>query len=95
MPSISIAKKHALTHKKAKEVAEQVAKDLKKRFELDYVWEGDHVEFERIGVSGRMLVGKDRIALDVHISLLLSPLKPVIEREIHATLDKLVTNKKA
>jgi putative polyhydroxyalkanoate system protein len=90
MAHISIARKHAFTHKKAKEVAEKIARDLKSRFSLDYAWEGDHVDFERPGVSGRMLVGKDKIALDVHLGFLLSALRPAIEREIHAQLDKLV-----
>ena len=94
MPAISIARKHALSHKKAKDVADKIAKDLKKRFELDYAWHGDHVDFERPGVSGRMHVSKDRIALDVQLGLLLTPLKPAIEREIHAMLDKLVVTKK-
>lgn len=95
MPLISIAKKHALSHKKAKEAADRIAKDLKKRFELDYSWEGDHVDFARPGISGRMHVGKDQIALDVRLGLLLTPLKPAIEREIHAALDKLTPSKKA
>lgn len=90
MASISIAKKHALSHKKAKEIADKIAKDLKRRFELDYAWEGDHVDFERPGVSGRMRVSRTDIALDVHLGFLLTPLKPAIEREIHAQLDKLV-----
>ena len=94
MPAISIARKHALSHKKAKDVADKIAKDLKRRFELDYAWHGDHVDFERPGVSGRMHVSKDRIALDVQLGLLLTPLKPAIEREIHAVLDKLVVTKK-
>lgn len=90
MPVISIAKKHALPHKRAKDVAEQVAKDLQQRFELDYSWKGDDVDFARPGVTGRMHVGKDAISLDVKLGLLLSPLKPAIEREIHAALDKLL-----
>jgi putative polyhydroxyalkanoate system protein len=90
MATISIARKHALSHKKAKDVAEKIAKDLEKRFELDYAWSGDHVDFERPGVSGRMLVGKDKIALDVNLGWLLTPLKPAIEREITAQLDKLL-----
>ena len=87
MAVISIAKKHSLSHRSAKDVAERVAKDLKKRFELDYAWDGDDVEFERPGISGRMHVGKQTISLDVRLGLLLTPLKPAIEREIHATLD--------
>jgi len=37
-----------------------------------------------------MVVGKDKIALDVNLGWLLTPMKPVIEREISAQLDKLV-----
>jgi putative polyhydroxyalkanoate system protein len=95
MPSISIAKKHHLSHKKAKDVAERIAQDLNRRFDLDYAWSGDHVDFERPGVSGRMHVGKDRITLDVSLGLLLTPLKPVIEKEIHAQLDRLIVDKPA
>jgi len=95
MPTISIAKKHAMTHAKARDVADRIAKDLKERFELSYAWHGDHVHFERPGVSGRMLVGKDDIRLDVQLGFLLSPLKGAIEREIHAQLDRLVKSKRA
>ena len=95
MPTISIAKKHSLTHRKAKDAAERIAKDLKQRFELDYAWDGDDVAFERPGVSGRMHVGKSTISLDVSLGFLLTPLKPAIEREIHAQLDRLVTSKEA
>jgi putative polyhydroxyalkanoate system protein len=89
MPTISISRPHALSHKKAHDAAERIARDLKRRFELDYVWEGDDVSFQRPGVTGRMHVGKDRVALDVKLGFLLTPIKPAIEREIHAQLDKL------
>lgn len=90
MATISIARKHALTQKKAKAVAEKIAKDLHKRFELDFAWNGNQIDFERPGVSGSMVVGRDKITLDVNLGWLLTPLKPVFEREIAAQLDKLV-----
>jgi len=95
MAVISIARKHKLSHKKAKDAAEKIAKDLKKRFALDYAWDGDDVDFERPGVSGRMHVGKDTISLDVNLGFLLTALKPAIEREIHTALDKIDAPKKA
>ncbi len=95
MPSISIAKPHALTHRKAKDVAERLAKDLEQRFDLAWDWDGDHVRFERPGVSGSMHVGKSTITLDVQLGFLLTPLKPAIEKEIHAQLDKLTGKKTA
>jgi len=90
MPTISMTRKHALTHKKARAVAEKIAKDLNKRFELDYAWNGDRIEFERTGVTGHLSVGKERIALEVSLGWLLTPLKPAIEREIAVQLDKLL-----
>jgi putative polyhydroxyalkanoate system protein len=90
MASISITRKHALSHRQAKAVAEKIAKDLRKRFELDYAWHGDHIDFERPGVSGQMHVGKDKIKIDVQLGLLLGMLKPTIEREIGAQMDKLL-----
>jgi len=90
MATISMTRKHSLTHKKAKAAAEKIAKDLHKRFGLDYEWSGDIIEFERPGVTGQMSVGKDKIALEVSLGWLLTPLKPAFEREITAHLDKLV-----
>ena len=90
MASISITRKHSLSHKKAKDAAEKIAKDLQKRFDLDYEWHGDHIDFERPGVSGQMHVGKDRIKIDVQLGLLLGMLKPTIEREIGVQMDKLL-----
>ena len=89
MPSISISRAHALPHRKARDAAERIAKDLKARFGLDYAWDGDDVTFQRPGVSGRMHVGKKDVALDVQLGFLLTAIKPQIEREIHAQLDKL------
>ena len=92
MATISIARKHALSHKKAKAAAEKIAKDLQKRYGLDYEWEGDHLDFERPGITGRMKVGKDTLNLDVSLGFLLSPMKSTIEREIGAQLDKLLAD---
>jgi putative polyhydroxyalkanoate system protein len=90
MATIKIARKHSLSHKKARDVAEKIAKDLHKRFDLAYEWDGDHIDFERPGVTGRMHVGRDRIKLEVQLGLLLGMLKPTIEREIDAQLDELL-----
>ena len=94
MASISIAKRHTLSHRKAKDVAERIATDLEKRFSLSCTWDGDNVDFERPGLTGRMHVGKDRLTLDVKLGFLLSALKPAIEREIHAQLEELLAKPK-
>jgi putative polyhydroxyalkanoate system protein len=87
MPTISIKRRHKLDQKKAKAAAEKIARDLNKRFDLAYEWEGDHIAFERPGVSGSLHVGKTNVQLDVELSFLLVALKGPIEREIHKQLD--------
>ena len=42
-------------------MAEKIAKDLNKRFDLDYAWDGDDIDFERPGVSGTMHVGEGQL----------------------------------
>jgi putative polyhydroxyalkanoate system protein len=88
MALITIEKEHSLSHKKAKEAAENVAKDLHARFDLDYKWEGDDIAFRRPGLSGALHVGKDDVRLDCELGFMLSLLKPTIETEVHKQFDK-------
>ena len=55
MALIAIAKKHALSHPKAKAAAEKVATDLHERFDLEYEWNGDDIEFNRPGSPARSM----------------------------------------
>ena len=80
---------HRLPRDEAKAVVERLATDLEQRFHVEWNWDGDDVHFRRPGVSGNLHVGESEISLDVRLGLLLTPLKPVIEREIRAQLDKL------
>lgn len=87
MAKIAIHRPHKLPHKKAREAAETIAKDLKAKFSLDYAWDGDDLSFSRPGVNGEMHVGSKELKLDVELGFLLSALKPAIEREINSQLD--------
>jgi putative polyhydroxyalkanoate system protein len=88
MARIAIEKAHQLSHKKAKEAAEKVAVDLQRRFELDFRWKGDAIEFERAGLEGTLRVGKDDVRLDCELGFMLSLLKPTIESAVHKEFDK-------
>jgi putative polyhydroxyalkanoate system protein len=88
MATISIEKKHHLSHVKAKAAAERVASDLQQRFALRYAWQGDRCTFERAGLHGELVVGKDAITLECKLGLLLTALKPAIEREVHKEFDQ-------
>lgn len=89
MPSITITRPHSLDHAQAKDAADRLAQDLHKRFNVAYHWAGDQVVFQRSGVSGTLDVRPAEITLELKLGLLLGALKPTIEREVHAQLDRL------
>jgi putative polyhydroxyalkanoate system protein len=89
MSTIAIKRRHSLDHKRAKAAAEKIARDLEKRFDLDYSWDGDRIAFQRPGLSGTLQVGKTDVRLDVELSFLLTPLKGPIESAINKELDAL------
>jgi putative polyhydroxyalkanoate system protein len=88
MATIAIAKKHALSHKKAKEAAQKVAEDLNERFELEYKWHGDYIDFSRPGLTGQLHILKDEVRLDCKLGFLMGAIRPAIEREVHKEFDK-------
>ena len=88
MALIAIAKKHSLTQPKARAAAEKIAVDLNKRFDLDYAWKGDDIQFSRTGLKGALHVGKETVRLNCELGLMLSLLKPTIEAEVEKQFDK-------
>jgi putative polyhydroxyalkanoate system protein len=88
MGTLSIARKHQLSHKKAKEAAQKVAEDLQERFDLNYEWHGDCIEFERPGLRGELTVAANEVRLECELGFLLSALKPMLEAEINKEFSK-------
>jgi putative polyhydroxyalkanoate system protein len=95
MATVAIAKKHHLSHQKAKEAAQKIADDLRERFELECTWNGDHIEFRRPGVTGTLAVGRNEVRLDCELGFLLSMLKPTIEQVVHRDFAKYFGKSKA
>jgi putative polyhydroxyalkanoate system protein len=95
MAHLSIERAHHLGHAEAKALAERLARDFEQRLGLAWHWDGDVVHFRRAGVSGFMRVGPATIALDLTLGFLLGAMKPAIERQINAELDRVTGSKEA
>lgn len=68
--------------KEAQQAADELARDLAQKFEIDYGWDGDHIHFERPGVHGKITVRENEIRIKAVLGLMLIFLKPLIEEEI-------------
>ncbi len=96
MSEITITRAHSLTPRKARLAAESVATRLKADFHLDYAWDDDHtLSFSRPGLRGRLTLERRQVTVQVQLGLLLSPLKPMLEREIHDYFDQRFTPRAA
>lgn len=95
MADIRITKRHHLSHRKAKEAAERVAKDLHKRFGLAHEWNGDCVDFTRAGLTGKLHVLNDEVRLDCKLGFVMSMFKPALEEAVHEEFDKYFGKPKA
>jgi putative polyhydroxyalkanoate system protein len=89
MSDIKIQRPHALPVSRARKLAEQVAEQLRDQFALDYRWQGNALKFERDGVQGELVVAKAEIRIAAQLGFLLSFLKPRIEQEILANLERM------
>jgi putative polyhydroxyalkanoate system protein len=89
MSHINIHRKHDLSHEKARESAESIAKYLDDKFSLSYRWEGSSLHFERSGVSGYIEIEEKDVWVNVRLGFLLLPLRSRFEQEIHRYMDEL------
>ncbi len=88
MPSIEIRRQHTKSMKEAKQAVENVAEKISERFDVEYGWTGNTLNFERSGVNGSIALSKGEVCVTANLSFLLTALRGPIEREINSQIDK-------
>ncbi len=91
MASIDIRRPHGKTHAQARALVDKTADSLGKKFGVASEWDGDTLTFHRSGVNGRIQVTPTELIVHAELGFLLGAMKPMIEREIEAQLDKRLT----
>ena len=86
MASIDILHPHSKSPKQARKAVEDVAKKLSERFDMDYGWDGDTLNFSRSGVDGHIKVDAESVHVFAELGFMLSMLKGPIEAEIRRVL---------
>ncbi|ALN58336.1 MULTISPECIES: polyhydroxyalkanoic acid system family protein [Lysobacter] len=88
MPSIDIRHPHSLAPAKARKAVEDVAKKLAERFDIQYEWDGDVLNFARSGVDGKIAVSPEHLRVTAQLGFLLGAMKGPIEAEIRRVLEE-------
>lgn len=88
MSEIKISRPHYTTLKRARKGAERIAEELGEEFGIDHSWEGNTLNFQRLGVEGYIEVSKKDVDVYVKLGFLLIALRPRIEHEINRFCDE-------
>ena len=89
MADIHIQRPHSMPLKKARDAANDFARRLNDKFELESEWIGDTLNFSRSGVSGTLKLTKADITIDVKLGFLLSAFADKMAGHINDNLDQL------
>jgi len=87
MASIDIQRTHSKPLKDAKKAVERVAAHIAEKFDVEYEWSGNTLNFSRSGVDGHIAVTAKDVHVSVNLSFMLMMIKSSVEREIHRYLD--------
>jgi putative polyhydroxyalkanoate system protein len=87
MASIDIKRKHSKPLKDAKKSVERVAKHIAEKFDVQYDWSGNTLNFNRSGVDGKIAVTEKQVHVFANLSFMLSMIKGPVEQEIHRYLE--------
>ena len=89
MADIDLKRVHHLGMKAARHAADEMAKDLGRKFGLAGAWTGNTLHFDRPGVAGKLVLTEHDLHLTVTLGFLLKALRGSIERAVHEELDSL------
>ena len=86
MASIDIQHPHSKSPKQARKAIEDVAKKLAERFDMDYGWDGDTLNFSRSGIDGHIELADKGLHVSAKLGFLAAMFKDPIEAEIKRVL---------
>lgn len=95
MSTIDISRSHTLSTDEARKRAEEFARTMQGRFDLEWRWDGDRIVFEAPrgaakGTKGSVSVGDSSVRVQIDLPFLLRMLKGTVEAKVHEKLEKLL-----
>jgi len=95
MATIDVTRPHSLPKDEAKKKAEEFAKSMEERFELQWKWEGDSIHFDAPrgaakGTKGEVNVTDSSVRVQIDLPFLLRVMKGTIESKVEEKLSKLL-----
>lgn len=95
MATIDVTRPHKLPKDDAKKIAEDFARSMQERFEIQWHWDGESIRFDAPhgvakGTRGAVDVNDSSVRVLIQLPMLLGMLKGTIESKVHEKLAKLL-----
>jgi putative polyhydroxyalkanoate system protein len=95
MATIDVRRSHALSKEQARQRAEELAKSMQARFDLQWRWEGDRILFDAPrgaakGTKGTVDVGDREVRVQIDLPLMLRMLKGTLSEKVEEAMKKLL-----
>jgi putative polyhydroxyalkanoate system protein len=95
MATIDVRRSHALPKDEAKKRAEDLARSMQQRLDLEWHWEGDRILFEAPrgaakGTKGSVDVSDKEVRVQIDLPFLLRVMKGTVESKVHEKLGQVL-----
>jgi putative polyhydroxyalkanoate system protein len=95
MATIDVRRNHALSKDEAKRRAEDLAKSMQQKLDLEWRWEGDRIVFEAPrgaakGTKGTVDVSDQDVRVQIDLPLMMRMLKGTVESRVSEKLNQLL-----
>lgn len=95
MATVDVRRSHSLPKEEAKKRAEDLARSMQQRFDLDWRWEGDRILFDAPrgaakGTKGSVTVGDRDVRVEIDLPFLLRMMKGTVEAKVNEKLTQLL-----
>jgi len=95
MATIDVRRNHSLPKEEAKKRAEDLARSMQQKLELDWRWDGDRIVFEAPrgaakGTKGTVEVTASHVRVQIDLPFLMRVLKSTVEAKVNEKLAQLV-----
>lgn len=86
MSRIDLRHAHSLSAADARKAIEDIARKLQERFDVEYGWDGDTLNFSRSGIDGHIALADKALHVSAKLGFLAAMFKEPIEAEIKRVL---------
>ena len=95
MATIDVSRNHSLSKDEAKKRAEDLAKSMQQKLDLDWRWDGDRIVFEAPrgaakGTKGSVEVTESNVRVQIDLPFMMRVLKGTVEAKVNEKLAQLL-----